>query len=99
MIFVSKWNYLHFVCFTWPAPLLIFIYPVDHVFEQILNSSSSELAEARQILHDVTCRRLYKCLGQTQADKPVDVTQVCVFVFVYGSIVMHIHFSQQPCLY
>ncbi|KAE8293554.1 Deoxynucleoside triphosphate triphosphohydrolase SAMHD1 [Larimichthys crocea] len=47
----------------------------DHVFEQILNSSSPELAEARQILHNVTCRRLYKCLGQTQADKPISVTQ------------------------
>ncbi|TKS77698.1 Deoxynucleoside triphosphate triphosphohydrolase SAMHD1 [Collichthys lucidus] len=47
----------------------------DHVFEQILNSSSPELAEARQILRNVTCRRLYKCLGQTQADKPISVTQ------------------------
>ncbi|XP_034551820.1 deoxynucleoside triphosphate triphosphohydrolase SAMHD1 [Notolabrus celidotus] len=47
----------------------------DHVFEQILNSSSSELAEARQILHNIVCRRLYKCLGQTQADKPIIVSQ------------------------
>uniref|UniRef100_A0A7N8YCQ9 Deoxynucleoside triphosphate triphosphohydrolase SAMHD1 n=1 Tax=Mastacembelus armatus TaxID=205130 RepID=A0A7N8YCQ9_9TELE len=38
----------------------------DHVFEQILNSSSADLAEARQILRNITCRRLYKCLGQTQ---------------------------------
>uniref|UniRef100_A0A3B4YXU3 Deoxynucleoside triphosphate triphosphohydrolase SAMHD1 n=1 Tax=Stegastes partitus TaxID=144197 RepID=A0A3B4YXU3_9TELE len=42
----------------------------DHVFEQILNSSSAELAEARQILQNIICRRLYKCVGQTQADKP-----------------------------
>uniref|UniRef100_A0A673B317 Deoxynucleoside triphosphate triphosphohydrolase SAMHD1 n=1 Tax=Sphaeramia orbicularis TaxID=375764 RepID=A0A673B317_9TELE len=47
----------------------------DNVFEQILNSSSPELAEARQILHNIVCRRLYKCLGQTQPDKPIDVTQ------------------------
>lgn len=53
----------------------------DHVFEQILYSSSPELADARQILHNVICRRLYKCLGQTQAKKPVTVTQVRVCVF------------------
>ncbi|XP_070825444.1 deoxynucleoside triphosphate triphosphohydrolase SAMHD1-like [Chaetodon trifascialis] len=47
----------------------------DHVFEQILNSSSPELAEARKILRNIVCRRLYKCLGQTQANKPMDVTQ------------------------
>ncbi|CAF95112.1 unnamed protein product, partial [Tetraodon nigroviridis] len=38
----------------------------DQVFERILHSSASELAEARQILHNVVCRRLYKYLGQTQ---------------------------------
>ncbi|XP_072305906.1 deoxynucleoside triphosphate triphosphohydrolase SAMHD1 [Eucyclogobius newberryi] len=47
----------------------------DHVFEQILNSSSEELAEARQILRNIICRRLYKCVGQTQPDKPVTVSQ------------------------
>ncbi|KAF7659906.1 hypothetical protein LDENG_00291200 [Lucifuga dentata] len=47
----------------------------DHVFEQILHSSSLELAEARQILQNIICRRLYKCLGQTQADKSLNVTQ------------------------
>ncbi|XP_055022361.1 deoxynucleoside triphosphate triphosphohydrolase SAMHD1 isoform X1 [Boleophthalmus pectinirostris] len=47
----------------------------DHVFEQILNSSSKELADARQILRNIVCRRLYKCLGQTQPEKPVTVTQ------------------------
>ncbi|XP_030279786.1 deoxynucleoside triphosphate triphosphohydrolase SAMHD1 [Sparus aurata] len=47
----------------------------DQVFEQILNSSSPELAEARHILRNIICRRLYKCLGQTQADKPMTVTQ------------------------
>lgn len=47
----------------------------DNVFEQILNSSSVELAEARQILRNIVFRRLYKCLGQTQAEKPMSVTQ------------------------
>uniref|UniRef100_A0A3B3VEP1 Deoxynucleoside triphosphate triphosphohydrolase SAMHD1 n=1 Tax=Poecilia latipinna TaxID=48699 RepID=A0A3B3VEP1_9TELE len=41
----------------------------DNVFEQILNSSSPELAEAKLILHKIICRKLYKCLGQTQPDK------------------------------
>ncbi|XP_029579762.1 deoxynucleoside triphosphate triphosphohydrolase SAMHD1 isoform X1 [Salmo trutta] len=47
----------------------------DHVFEQILYSSSSELAEARKILQDITCRNLYKNVGQTQAKKRVEVSQ------------------------
>uniref|UniRef100_A0A8C7RM53 Deoxynucleoside triphosphate triphosphohydrolase SAMHD1 n=1 Tax=Oncorhynchus mykiss TaxID=8022 RepID=A0A8C7RM53_ONCMY len=47
----------------------------DHVFEQILYSSSSELAEAREILQNITCRRLYKCVGQTQAEKRMAVSQ------------------------
>lgn len=55
---------------------------VDHVFEQILNSSTPELAEARQILRNIICRRLYKCLGQTQPDKFMSVTRVCASIFV-----------------
>lgn len=47
----------------------------DNVFEQILNSSSAELAEARQILRNIIFRRLYKCLGQTQAKQPMIVNQ------------------------
>uniref|UniRef100_A0A674DGH0 SAM domain and HD domain 1 n=1 Tax=Salmo trutta TaxID=8032 RepID=A0A674DGH0_SALTR len=47
----------------------------DHVFEQILYSSSSELAEARKILQDITCRNLYKNVGQTQAKKRLEVSQ------------------------
>uniref|UniRef100_A0A4W5K0L1 Deoxynucleoside triphosphate triphosphohydrolase SAMHD1 n=1 Tax=Hucho hucho TaxID=62062 RepID=A0A4W5K0L1_9TELE len=47
----------------------------DHVFEQILYSSSSELAEAREILQNITCRRLYKCVGETQAEKRMEVSQ------------------------
>uniref|UniRef100_A0A4W5R299 SAM domain and HD domain 1 n=1 Tax=Hucho hucho TaxID=62062 RepID=A0A4W5R299_9TELE len=47
----------------------------DHLFEQILYSSSSELAEARDILQNITCRNLYKNVGQTQAKKRVEVSQ------------------------
>ncbi|XP_068604146.1 deoxynucleoside triphosphate triphosphohydrolase SAMHD1 [Brachionichthys hirsutus] len=47
----------------------------DYMFECILHSSSLELSEARQILRDIVCRRLYRCLGQTQADEPMTVTQ------------------------
>ncbi|XP_046895375.1 deoxynucleoside triphosphate triphosphohydrolase SAMHD1-like isoform X3 [Hypomesus transpacificus] len=38
----------------------------DHVFEQILYSSSPELAEAREILKRITRRRLYKCVADIQ---------------------------------
>ncbi|KAM9829374.1 deoxynucleoside triphosphate triphosphohydrolase SAMHD1 isoform 1-T1 [Syngnathus typhle] len=47
----------------------------DSVFEQILHSSNPKLAEARQILQNILQRRLYKYLGQTQAKKPLKVTQ------------------------
>ena len=56
--------------------------PVDNMFEQILYSSSSKLAEAREILQNITCRRLYKCVGQTQTEVRVEVSQVCVCVCV-----------------
>ncbi|XP_029912428.1 deoxynucleoside triphosphate triphosphohydrolase SAMHD1-like [Myripristis murdjan] len=50
----------------------------DHVFEQILNSHVPELAEARKILHNVVCRRLYKCVGQTQAENHItDTQEIC----------------------
>ncbi|XP_055508216.1 deoxynucleoside triphosphate triphosphohydrolase SAMHD1-like [Leucoraja erinacea] len=38
----------------------------DNIFEQILYSSKPELWEARKILNNVLCRRLYKWIGQTQ---------------------------------
>lgn len=38
----------------------------DHVFEQILNSSSPQLDEARQILRKIVTRDLYKFLGETE---------------------------------
>uniref|UniRef100_A0A8C2C0E0 Deoxynucleoside triphosphate triphosphohydrolase SAMHD1 n=1 Tax=Cyprinus carpio TaxID=7962 RepID=A0A8C2C0E0_CYPCA len=40
----------------------------DHIFELILYSSAPELSEARAILHNIVCRRLYKCVGQTTAE-------------------------------
>ncbi|XP_053281037.1 deoxynucleoside triphosphate triphosphohydrolase SAMHD1 isoform X1 [Pleuronectes platessa] len=46
----------------------------DHVFEQILHSSSEELAESQKILQDIVCRRLYKCLGQTNPQEHLEVT-------------------------
>uniref|UniRef100_A0A9J8ALS4 SAM domain and HD domain 1 n=1 Tax=Cyprinus carpio carpio TaxID=630221 RepID=A0A9J8ALS4_CYPCA len=44
----------------------------DHIFEQILYSSAPELSEARAILHNIVCRRLYKCVGQTTTETHVD---------------------------
>ncbi|XP_072099903.1 deoxynucleoside triphosphate triphosphohydrolase SAMHD1-like [Mobula birostris] len=38
----------------------------DSIFEQILHSYEPELQEARHILNNVICRRLYKWIGQTQ---------------------------------
>lgn len=38
----------------------------DHVFEQILNSSSPQLDEARQILRKIVTRDLYKFLGEIE---------------------------------
>nr|ATN38606.1 SAMHD1 [Ctenopharyngodon idella] len=47
----------------------------DNIFEQILYSSGPELSEARAILHNVVCRQLYKCVGQTTSETHVDVSQ------------------------
>ncbi|XP_027722904.1 deoxynucleoside triphosphate triphosphohydrolase SAMHD1 [Vombatus ursinus] len=38
----------------------------DNIFLEILHSSDPRLAEAREILHKVECRRLYKFVGETQ---------------------------------
>ncbi|XP_059837185.1 deoxynucleoside triphosphate triphosphohydrolase SAMHD1-like [Hypanus sabinus] len=40
----------------------------DSIFEQILNSSQPELEEARTILNNIRNRRLYRCIGQAQAE-------------------------------
>ncbi|CAB1451020.1 unnamed protein product [Pleuronectes platessa] len=50
----------------------------DHVFEEILHSSSEELEESRQILQDIVCRRLYKCLGQTNPKEHLKVTPAAI---------------------
>ncbi|XP_056589714.1 deoxynucleoside triphosphate triphosphohydrolase SAMHD1 isoform X2 [Triplophysa dalaica] len=47
----------------------------DHIFEQILYSSTPELSDARAILQNILCRRLYKCVGQTTPETHVDVSQ------------------------
>ncbi|XP_066526366.1 deoxynucleoside triphosphate triphosphohydrolase SAMHD1 [Hoplias malabaricus] len=47
----------------------------DHIFEQVLYSSDSRLSEAQSILHNILCRRLYKCVGQTTPENHLDVTQ------------------------
>uniref|UniRef100_A0A8C2ZFA7 Deoxynucleoside triphosphate triphosphohydrolase SAMHD1 n=1 Tax=Cyclopterus lumpus TaxID=8103 RepID=A0A8C2ZFA7_CYCLU len=56
----------------------------DTVFERILNSSSPALKDSREILRNIVCRRLYKCVGQTQADKPMSATRVCARVFAHA---------------
>uniref|UniRef100_A0A3P8X801 HD domain-containing protein n=1 Tax=Esox lucius TaxID=8010 RepID=A0A3P8X801_ESOLU len=49
----------------------------DHVFEQILHSTSDDLKDAREILQNITKRRLYKLLEKTQAES---FSEVCVSV-------------------
>ncbi|XP_062418113.1 deoxynucleoside triphosphate triphosphohydrolase SAMHD1-like [Pungitius pungitius] len=44
----------------------------DDVFNQILNSSSDELKESRNILQAVVGRRLYACIGQAQLKPSVN---------------------------
>ncbi|XP_060794597.1 deoxynucleoside triphosphate triphosphohydrolase SAMHD1 [Neoarius graeffei] len=47
----------------------------DHIFEQILYSSDPALSEAQDILQNILCRRLYKCVGQTTPDSYYNVSQ------------------------
>ncbi|XP_061082924.1 deoxynucleoside triphosphate triphosphohydrolase SAMHD1-like [Conger conger] len=46
----------------------------DHIFQQILYSSSPELAEARAILQNIIHRKLYKYLGQVWPKDPLPNT-------------------------
>ncbi|MGH0124492.1 UNVERIFIED_CONTAM: hypothetical protein FKN15_077177 [Acipenser sinensis] len=48
----------------------------DHIFQQILYSSTPELAEAREILNNVICRKLYKCVGQTQPKSKTKISNI-----------------------
>lgn len=70
--------HLHPTVMRWLLVTVVLIHPADQIFEHILNSSSQELASARKILHNIVCRRLYKCLGQTQPEKPLPDSEVCV---------------------
>ncbi|XP_029108030.1 deoxynucleoside triphosphate triphosphohydrolase SAMHD1-like [Scleropages formosus] len=47
----------------------------DHIFEEILHSSSAELQESRTILQNIVRRKLHKCVGETQPLQPMEVTQ------------------------
>ncbi|XP_072918222.1 deoxynucleoside triphosphate triphosphohydrolase SAMHD1-like [Hemitrygon akajei] len=47
----------------------------DSIFEQILNSSNPELEEAQTILNNIINRKLYKCIGQTQAEEGKTIEQ------------------------
>uniref|UniRef100_A0A8C9U3Z4 SAM domain and HD domain 1 n=1 Tax=Scleropages formosus TaxID=113540 RepID=A0A8C9U3Z4_SCLFO len=50
----------------------------DHIFEEILHSSSAELQESRTILQNIVRRKLHKCVGETHPLQPMEVTQVIV---------------------
>ncbi|KAL6483240.1 hypothetical protein MHYP_G00081120 [Metynnis hypsauchen] len=47
----------------------------DHIFEQILYSSDPNLTEAKAILQNIICRRLYKCVGQTKAETNLEASE------------------------
>ncbi|KAI4883971.1 hypothetical protein NFI96_027538 [Prochilodus magdalenae] len=47
----------------------------DHIFDQILYSTKRKLSEAKKILQNIICRRLYKCLGQTTPKTPIGASQ------------------------
>ncbi|KAI3357661.1 hypothetical protein L3Q82_016069, partial [Scortum barcoo] len=51
----------------------------DHVFEEILNSSSEELAEAREILQKIVSRNHYRFLGETSAEKSTERRKKIIF--------------------
>ena len=38
----------------------------DNIFDQILTSSSDQLAPARKVLESICRRQLYKCIGQSK---------------------------------
>nr|KAG5707504.1 hypothetical protein BaRGS_012008 [Batillaria attramentaria] len=48
-----------------------YTYLTDHVFHQILLSDSQEadMVKAREILHKIQCRKLYKCVGESVPTK------------------------------
>ncbi|KAM6981978.1 deoxynucleoside triphosphate triphosphohydrolase SAMHD1-like [Tautogolabrus adspersus] len=44
----------------------------DKVFEEILNSTSEELKEAREILQKIVSRKIYKFVGETMPKKSIE---------------------------
>uniref|UniRef100_A0AAY4ECZ7 HD/PDEase domain-containing protein n=1 Tax=Denticeps clupeoides TaxID=299321 RepID=A0AAY4ECZ7_9TELE len=55
----------------------------DSIYEQILYSDSKELSQPREILQNVMCRRLYKCVGETCPKTHIDMSQVSIRLQVY----------------
>ncbi|XP_053901305.1 deoxynucleoside triphosphate triphosphohydrolase SAMHD1 isoform X1 [Malaclemys terrapin pileata] len=47
----------------------------DNIFLEILYSSNKELAEARDILHKIELRDLYKYLGETRTESGKEITE------------------------
>ncbi|CAL8237476.1 unnamed protein product [Arctogadus glacialis] len=56
----------------------------DNVFEQILFSTSMELAGAREILTNILNRRLYKCVGQIYSANEINDTQEAIGMQLAG---------------
>ena len=59
----------------------------DHVLLKILHSTEPELQEARNILENVECRRLYRFVGQTnpklgREDVTVSAVYTNVVIFI-----------------
>ncbi|XP_030220901.1 deoxynucleoside triphosphate triphosphohydrolase SAMHD1-like [Gadus morhua] len=56
----------------------------DNVFEQILFSTSMELAGAREILTNIRHRRLYKCVGQFYTENEINDTEEAIGMQLAG---------------
>ncbi|XP_029995891.1 deoxynucleoside triphosphate triphosphohydrolase SAMHD1-like [Sphaeramia orbicularis] len=48
----------------------------DHIFDEILNSSSADLKEAREILQKVVTRKFYPYLGQIKRQQNQNITEM-----------------------
>ncbi len=59
--------------------MVAYTHLTDHVYHQILLSDKPELDEARHILEKVERRQLYKCVGQTQPQPGIKLSQVSQF--------------------
>ncbi|KAF5892445.1 deoxynucleoside triphosphate triphosphohydrolase SAMHD1, partial [Clarias magur] len=68
----------------------------DQVFEQILNSSSPKLSEARSILENIICRRLYKCVGQTMPQQTLNSSKKELAIEVAKSKPVGIQVKLEP---